>query len=128
MKITKKELFSIIDSIDKLLEDIDCNDRNLAKKVYDLRYALYEDELEIEGYERVPAWIKFDPDDPKTIPPKNTLVFLTEQGVPLDDSICTWRTHKYKKENARGLPGTFTHWRLVPAPPVEKEMSENDSE
>ena len=73
--------------------------------------------LEIEGYERV-GWIKFDPNDPKTHPPKNTVVLLAIQGLPLEDNIHTWRSHLQERHNAQGLPGTFTHWRPLP-PPIE---------
>ena len=117
MKFTRTELYSIIDSINKILEDIDYKDKDLVGKVYHLGWLLYEDRFEYEKEE----WIKFDPDDPNTIPPKNTVVLLTTQGLPLEDNIHTWRTYPQKRHNAQGLPGTFTHWRPLPKPPVETE-------
>ena len=110
MKISKQHLSDIIyvpvcgDEFDKLASDA--------------RAALEAGTLEIEGYEKS-EWIKFDPDDPKTIPPKNTVVLLAIQGLPLEDTIHTWHTYLQERHNAQGLPGSFTHWRHLPKPPSE---------
>lgn len=115
MKLTKKELFSILNAIIEPM-GINYKTEELAKEAYD---ALCYNNLDIEGYERSGGWIKFDPDDPKTIPPKNTVVLLTTQGLPLEDNIHTWHTYLQERHNVQfGLPGVFTHWRPLP-PPVE---------
>jgi hypothetical protein len=111
MKLTKNELLFLLDSIDPKKWEAE----NLSGFV---RRAIYNNHLDIEGYERG-GWIKFDPDDPKTFPPKNTVVLLTVQGLPLEENIHTWHTYLQERHNAQGLPGIFTHWRHLPQPPVE---------
>ncbi|MBP3301548.1 MAG: hypothetical protein J6L64_00205 [Opitutales bacterium] len=81
--------------------------------------AFVDDSLEIEGYERV-QWMKFDPSDPKTFPPCNTKILLTVAGAD-EDVLCVCQTHRQERQNARGLPAPFTHWRRSPTPPVETE-------
>ena len=96
------------------------DDQKNAELFRDLEQAANNDTLEIEGYERC-GWIKFNPNDPKTYPPKNTVVLLTIQGLPLEDNIHTWRTYLQERHNAQGLPGVFTHWRPLPKPPTEQD-------
>ena len=117
-KITNKDLEQLI------VCSINAKESTFLPTVYERAWleALKYKELEIEGYERS-QWVKFDPNDPKTIPPKNTVVLLTIQGLPLEDNICTWHTNLQERHNARGLPGVFTHWRPLPNPPVEQEAN-----
>lgn len=111
MKLTKDDLLFLLESIDPKKWQAE----NLACLV---RSAIYNNHLDIEGYERSGGWIKFDANDPKTIPPKNTVVLVTTQGLPLEENIHTWHTYLQERHNAQGLPGVFTHWRPLP-PPVE---------
>lgn len=115
MKLNKEELIELMYAVGTEFGSYD--DKIKAEAIIK---ALKDNDLEIEGYERS-EWIKFDPNDPKTIPPKNTVVLLTIQGLPLEDNICTWRTNLQERHNACGLPGIFTHWRPLPNPPVETE-------
>ena len=88
--------------------------------VEEIESALKAGTLEIEGYERV-QWTKFNPNDPKTFPPCNIKILLTLAGAD-EDVLCIFQTHRQERQNARGLPAPFTHWRPLPKPPVESEV------
>ena len=81
--------------------------------------ALKNKELEIEGYERS-GWIKFDPDDPKTFPPKdiNTLVHSKYGNFNV---MLFSENEKIIKEYWVDF---VTHWRPLPKPPVKEESNE----
>ena len=118
MKLSKDDLKRLVWHSQAGLTD--CDSLAWLEFIDGILNGRYDEPLEIEGYERS-EWIKFDPNDPKTIPPKNTVVLLTIQGLPLEDNIHTWRTNLQERHNAQGLPGVFTHWRKLPNPPVETE-------
>lgn len=117
MKLTKNELFFLLESIDAYSENGSHKAEELAENVHS---ALYHDELDIEGYERV-EWIRFDPNDPKTFPPKGKDQFLTLsndgeiRSMRFDfDAALVWKYH-------------ISHWRPLPNLPVEKE-AKNEAE
>ena len=110
MKLSKEEFEEV------LMEAAHHTSNIRGGRCVEIHDAFIDNDLEIEGYERI-GWIKFNPTDPKTIPPKNTVVLLAIQGLPLEDNICTWQTYLQERHNARGLPGVFTHWRPLPPPP-----------
>lgn len=112
MKLSKQQLSDIIYT--PVIKD------ELDRLASEARAELEAGNLEIEGYERS-EWIKFDPNDPSTFPPKNKVVLLTIQGLPLEDNIHTWHTYIQERHNAQGLPGIFTHWRPLPKPPGKEE-------
>lgn len=55
------------------------SDKNNEIRFRDLENALYTDNLEIEGYEKV-QWVKFDPNDESTFPPCEGM-YLVCRGV-----------------------------------------------
>lgn len=66
--------------------------------------ALEYNTLEIEGYERV-EWIKFDPNNPKTFPPK------TDEYIVAIEGRSTSTTRKYSAEYLEFFaPEKITHW------------------
>ena len=115
MELAKSELFFLLDSIDAESENGSYKAERLAEKVYN---ALYDDKLDIEGYERV-EWIKFDPNDPKTFPPDNGefqpeyLVYCESYSTPF---TAVWFNDLHKFN----VSWTISHWRKIPKPPVER--------
>ena len=75
------------------------------------------DALEIEGYERVPAWVRFDPNDPKTFPPESTRVQVFDKE---SEDILTAK-YDYDSNEWSLSWCMITHWRPLPVPPVETE-------
>ena len=120
MKITKNELYSIVESIEKLMEDIDHNKKALAEKVYNLQYALeYEDEIEIEEYDQE-GWIKLIPNDSKTFPPRGQH-FITYGSGHMNMMFRYTSVAETDEEFVNRFFGRygFTHWRPAPKPPTE---------
>lgn len=120
MKIAKNELHSIVDSVEKLLEDIDHNRKDLAEKVYNLQYALeYKGEIEIDGYER-DDWIKLIPNDPKTFPPRGQH-FITYGAGHMNMMFRYTSVAETDEEFVNRFFGRygFTHWCPAPKPPTE---------
>lgn len=108
MKLSKDDLFYIFDCADDpdqhVQGELDMND---------IKNALIEDDLEIEGYERV-QWTRFNPNDPNTFPPKKDgRMFMVHQIYNGESifNIATSNTYWWGKCNV-------THWRPLP-PPVE---------
>lgn len=122
MKIAKSELNSIVDSIEKLLEDIDHNRKCLAEKVFNLQHALeYEDDIEIYGYERE-GWIKLVPNEPKTFPPRGQH-FIAYGAGHMNIMFRYTSVAETDVEFVNRFFGRygFTHWRPAPKPPTETE-------
>ena len=93
------------------------DDQKNAELFRDLEQAANNDTLEIEGYSRN-EWVKFDPKNPKTFPPKNSVVLVMickklSDGAPKKMSVEVF--NEYHMPNWLG--GTFTHWRPLPPPP-----------
>lgn len=91
--------------------------------------ALQEGTLEIEGYERADhfaddskmGWTKFDPNDPKTFPPEQS-VFLAfgnpDIGEELADQIfICWRLFEWDFSSVDGGDPEVKYWRPLPKPP-----------
>ena len=120
MKISKDDLFYIFDCADDPDQHV-----QWGLDMNDIKNALIEDDLEIEGYERV-QWTRFDPNDPKTFPMRNENVLLY---VELDDGgrqMMNARTFIMNKCHFLDLKGkliseekmdAITHWRPLPPPP-----------
>lgn len=115
MKLTKNELFFLLESIDALSENGSHQAEELAENAHS---ALCHNDLDIEGYERV-EWIRFDPNDPKTFPPQ------TEEGYIIayeNGTVATgiwWGIEKIfiSVPRKKGI----THWRPFPNPPQVEE-------
>jgi hypothetical protein len=113
MKLSKQDLADIFDDA----ADFD-GSNELA---FDARKALEAGTLEIEGYERT-EWTKFDPNDPKTFPPKNAVVLVMICKKLSDGALKKMAVeifNEYHMPNWNG--GTFTHWRPLPPPPGKEE-------
>lgn len=115
MKITKKQLADCLytpttrDDLDRLNSDA--------------RKALLAGTLEIDGYERVPAWIKFDPNYPNTHPPCSVPVF-GEPAFYLVRINGQTQIAEWDNDYVAFLIGdceAITHWRPPPKPPQETE-------
>ena len=132
MKLTKKELFSILNAIIEPL-GISYKTEELAKEAYD---ALCYNKLEIEGYERAGAeWIKLDKNNLKTFPQidgEEVLLYITcreyggvrkkiiIQGTVnwiSDDKCCFFDFNG--NEIYDNVGDDITHWMPVSKPPVE---------
>lgn len=88
--------------------------------------ALQDGTLEIEGYVRkdhfrdaakmVDEWVKFDPNDPKTFPPKGKFLYFDGFGIAIGVYLqCDTENgfaHVYRE---------ITHWRPLPKPPQTEE-------
>lgn len=117
MKITQKDIIDLI-----LLSKTPSSDSKESKKrLAEISRDLSENGLEIEDYEQV-RWIKFDPNDPKTFPPKNTVVLVMickalSDGASKKMSVEVF--NEYHMPNWLG--GTFTHWRPLPPSPGKEE-------
>ena len=113
MNLTKDELYFLLESIDALSEKGSYQAEELAENAYS---ALYHDELEIEGYEKV-EWVKFDQNDPKTYPAESGdyIVYLLDEGYPMP-VYAAWFNDSHKFSAT--LP--VSHWRKMPLPPVKK--------
>ena len=105
MKIRQLDLQSLLYQVNGLSVD-----HQIAMGVI---RALENNALEIEGYERS-EWTKFDPNDPKTFPPKgDRYLVVTESGqfivsLFIDDKVIKsfWAD-------------CVTHWRPLPSSPVK---------
>jgi hypothetical protein len=120
MKLNKNELYSIVDSVEKLLRDIDHNRRGLEEKVYNLQYALeYEDEIEIEGYDQ-DGWIKLDPNNPKTFPPRGQY-FIAYGSGHMNAMFRYSKNAETDEEFVNRFFGRYgsTHWCAAPKPPQD---------
>lgn len=110
MKLSKQQLSDIIYT-PVIKDELD----RLASKA---RAELAAGNLEIEGYERV-QWTRFDPNDPKTYPPKGwflgyvagTIVQLLRHPDETDEYFA----------NKFSIKNHLTHWRPLPNDPVETE-------
>lgn len=112
MKLSKQSLEAIIrDSIDMEGE---------SHFAFHVLESLRNGVLEIEGYEKS-EWIKFDPNDPKTFPPKGNDQFLTLSN---DGEI---RSMRFDFDTALVWKYHISHWRPLPNLPVEKE-AKNEAE
>ena len=117
MKISKDDLFYIFDCADDpdqhVQGELDMND---------IKNALIEDDLEIEGYEQV-QWTKFDPNDTSTFPPKNgkRIIMAYEQS----NNSNKWEVFVEPSTNyliqflRTDLPNINVYWRPLPNPPKE---------
>lgn len=100
------------------------NDKDNEELFRNLECAAGNNTLEIEGYERV-QWTKFDPNAPKTFPPKGA--FLLVKDVEDDETGGTMRitAHGLRWESRNEDFATnnkdLKYWRPFPKPPVETE-------
>ena len=127
MKLTKSDLFFIFDSVDALSEKGSYQAEELAENAYS---ALYQNELEIEGYHRT-EWIKFNPNDPKTFPPVGAHFIFFQGCEEGHDYIGIGNRNEEDTDNAfasRAIYPYMTHWLPVPkqklplaSAPVKKE-------
>ena len=97
-------------------------DKENEERYRDLENALDSDKLEIEGYER-DLWIKLDPNNPDTFPPRSHYFFAYSPGH-MSLMFRYSDVGETNKEFARRFTQRygFTHWRPVP-PPVETEKN-----
>lgn len=125
MKLSKEELIYLLRGVGTEWGSIE--DVSRAEHVID---ALKTNRLEIEGYERVPAWIKFDPNDPKTFPPIATPVLFCEICFDARDRelrkiiSAGWhnpQNHLFWKGQIPVKHEDVTHWRPLPETPKEME-------
>lgn len=112
MKLSKQQLADIFD-------DAADFDGSNEQAVY-ARKALLAGTLEIEGYIRADhfadagkmGWTKFDPNDPKTFPPKGKFLYFDGFGIAIGIHLQCERkdgfVHVYRK---------ITHWRPLPKSP-----------
>lgn len=117
MKISKDDLFYIFDCADDPDQHV-----QWGLDMDDIKNALIEDDLEIEGYIRadhfrdaakmVNEWTKFDTEDPKTLLEKFERVLFSMDGVIMCGTIQDILTAKW-----RGAEQIY--WRPLPKPPVE---------
>lgn len=121
MKITKDQLLNFLTDLSLAYEL-----PPLIEKVEEVIEALQNEELEIEGYVRedhlrdttkmADEWIKFDPNDESTFPPKGKFLYFDGFGIAIGIHLQCERkdgfVHVYRK---------ITHWRPLPKPPVEQE-------
>ena len=100
------------------------DDQKNAELFRDLEQEADNGALEIEGYERV-GWIKFDPNDPKTFPPKNKHIYITNIYANHDErwacKLCEYYLELALKKLSSAIKehGAVIHWRPLPEPPVE---------
>lgn len=120
MKLSKDDLFYIFDCADDPDQHVQGGlDMN------DIKNALIENDLEIEGYIRedhfssvskmVDEWTRFDADDPKTFPKEETdyIVLLNYGEIKI---IKWWESIQAFTINYNP---NITHWRPIPSLPVE---------
>lgn len=89
------------------------SDKDNEARYRDLENALYADKLDIEGYERS-EWTKFDPNDPKTFPPKGArYLIVTGSGQFIVSLFIDDKVIKSFWEDC------VTHWKALPPPPNE---------
>ena len=113
MKLDKSDLFFIFDSVDALSEKGSYQAEELAENAWN---ALYDDELEIEGYARV-GWVKFDSKDPKTFPPKNGNYLV----VYFDEiRIAEWFDADFIAEGSKPFNDCVSYWMPMPEMPNKK--------
>lgn len=106
MKLSKESLNEILFEASMSIHD----------DAYKAGIALENDTLEIEGYERF-EWIKFDPNNPNTFPPK------TDEYIVAIEGRSTSTTRKYSAEYLEFFaPEKITHWRPLPKPPGKEEL------
>ena len=110
MKLTKSDLLFLLESIDPKkwqAENLACLTRS----------AIYNNHLNIEGYERI-KWTKFDPKDSKTFPPKSGeyLVCLSDDGYPMP-TAAAW----FNDSQQFNVSLPVAYWRHKPLPPVKTE-------
>lgn len=130
MKLTKKELFSILDAIIQPL-GISYKTEELAKEAYD---ALCYNKLEIEGYQRAERagdkWIKLDKNDLKTFPQRDVeevLLYVSfDNGEKtIIQATVIWLSNKefyfsdFNGDEVHDNVYDITHWRPLPKPPAE---------
>lgn len=109
MNLTKSDLFFIFDSVDALSEKGSYQAEELAENAYS---ALYHDELEIEGYEKV-QWVKFDPNDESTFPPREGMYLVCRGVEPY------FREAKYYGDKVGFGDTCVILWRPLPKLPLE---------
>lgn len=116
MNISKQELAYILDDA----SDFDASN----EQAFDVRKALLDGTLEIEGYERS-GWTKFDPSDTATFPPKNgkRIIVAYEQSINSNKwEVFVELSTNYLIQFLRtDLPNINVYWRPLPQPHVETE-------
>lgn len=118
MKLSRKQLedFIVGSMRDNLENGWDSEQERAALE------SLQNDTLEIEGYEHS-AWVKFNPDDPKTFPPddgKNVLGYNPEFSDEPFECFLGFDYNFYCPQDKIRFP-LPTHWRPLPKPPTETE-------
>lgn len=103
MKISKNDLLELI-SRDGDLDHVSRVEVVLATQ---------DNELEIEGYERV-QWTRFDLDDESTYPPFGHYLCVSSNGGEVD---VAYRSDKCTDEIFASLPHDMRYWRPLPKPP-----------
>ena len=109
-----------------LCERTECNRKRL-EELSDAVDEIDNLKFEVEGFERV-QWVKFDPDDPKTFPPKNECLDVFEQHTKHKWRAVNMFTELYWQRvveewsinvNSRGYT---IYWRPLPPPPGKEEQ------
>lgn len=122
MKLTKADLLFFLESIDPKkwqAENLACLTRS----------AIYNNRLNIEGYERV-EWIKLDKNDLKTFPQRNkedVLLYVTcNNGEKIIiQATVNWISNSecyfsdFNGDEVHDNVADITHWKPFPKPPVE---------
>lgn len=78
--------------------------------------------FEVEGFERV-QWVKFNPKDPKTFPPKcDFLGYFDHGGINDFQYVCIRDDEDTDEAIAtQAIFPRLKYWRPLPQPPVETE-------
>lgn len=120
MKLSKEEFEEV------LMEAAHHTSNISGGRCVEIHDAFINKTIEIEGYERV-EWTRFDPDNPKTFPPKNECLDIFE---------CS-KKHEFRAENKLNefwwqrvverwvinvnSRGYTIYWRPLPPPPGKEE-------
>lgn len=80
--------------------------------------AIREDNIEIEGFERV-VWTKFDPYNPSTFPPDGGRVLVYDADGYVYEVYAWILSNGTKCEFSTGDRAQISHWRPLPKPPTK---------
>ena len=116
MKLSKDRLLSFLTYLSLAYELTP-----LVEKVDEVIEALQNEELEIEGYERV-QWTEFDPSDESTYPPNKThvLVYGLSDNMRDDEKLCGLDVDFWLDDHFVCYRN-ITHWRPLPPPPGKED-------
>lgn len=130
MKLSKKDLRRALQSEEEAL----ANDGLFPNRFGNAVQALKDGKLEIEGYVREDhiaddskkVWTRFDPDDPKTFPPKDEYFDVFEKCKYEMRSVNKLNEFWWERFVERwGIQvksrGYVIYWRPLPPPPQETE-------